>query len=159
MPVGADGSAEFANPGTVGGVKTVTLANAHMPSHSHGGQTGYTGPSDRSLGHQHSCNSNTGGRSTGHYHGDYYGGWDYVIQTGSGGGTIGFGMVGGDRSISQVNVTGADDRDHTHGISFWSDGQGAPDHLHQPSGIAADGGSQPHSVLNPYIAVTFIIKT
>jgi len=156
--VGQDGSADFTNVGQAGGVRTRALGTNELPNHNHGGQTGTTGASDRSLNHQHPTNSDTGGRSTGHYHGDYYGGYDYLVQAGPSTGSLGIG--GGDRAITQVGATGADDRDHSHHLSFWCDaGYGGVDHLHGPSGIAAQGNGAAFGVLNPYVTVTFIIKT
>jgi len=160
MVVGADGSSDFPSVGAAGGVRTRALGTNELPNHNHGGQTGYTGASDRSLAHQHSANWTSGADDRDHNHGDYYGGWDYVIQTGSGGGSLGFGMVGGDRNISQVSATGGRNTGHLHAVSGWTDGgQGAPDHLHGPSGISAQGNGAAFGVLNPYVTVTFIIKT
>jgi microcystin-dependent protein len=156
----AVGSSATKARGSVGGEATHTLTNAEMPAHSHGGGTGggTTGAvqtGGRSADHSHSGGTDTAGS---HTHG-----LSANILTNSTGQQTGNMM----RALAGAGVYGtgvAEDPagSHSHGLST---GGASSDHSHYVPGmsipslaIASDGGGATHNNLQPYVAVTHIIK-
>lgn len=112
------------------------LATSEMPSHSHGGQTGYTGPADRVL--------------TAAYVGDHF----HEIPNGAfminnAGATFSH-STGGN---TKLNATTVDARTpvgggHSHSVN---------DHLHSPATINPEGGGNVHENIQPSVMVPYIV--
>jgi microcystin-dependent protein len=178
VPVGTNPASRTL--GTVGGAETVTLTQAEMPSHSHGGATagGTSGTAD--TDHYHTGTTAAADRSLEHAHGGNTSGavWDdpvNVYNAATGGSSwvpssYG-GFVGGD--YNKMNgyshyhsfTTGGIDRgiDHLHGFQTNWQSQQVGNQVHSHSipalGITAEGGGSAHTNMQPWVAMTYIIYT
>lgn len=117
--------------GATGGEATHVTTVAEMPSHNHNHPTypGFTGPSDRSLAHQHTLHDGVHPR--------------IAIESAYGNGAF----------MSMATVGGG--AGWWNGDTMASGSAGAPDHLH---GIFPAGGGAAHNNMPPYIVAAFIIK-
>lgn len=131
QPYGAGGSYSV---GATGGSETHTLTVAQMPSHNHGGSTNTTGA------HNHSGSSTSSGGSHSHT----------IVAYKTGTGTDGIPSNANTSTDSYRNTTSTSGS-HSHTLSLSSDG----DHAHT---ISSQGGDGSHPILDPYLAVRFIIK-
>lgn len=148
-----------------------TLSNAEMPSHSHGGATSSSAPTtgwmDRNNPHNHGGLTAAMDRPSAHAHGDsgHAHGIDNLATGNASVILYGSGLSGhGSWTAPGVGHTGTDARNvgvtatdinHLHGIN----GQDI-NHLHSVPNLAisADGGSQPHNIMSPYLALNYIIR-
>jgi microcystin-dependent protein len=125
---------------TSGGLATVILSVANLPSHDHGGLT-------QSGNATHSHGGSTQSANANHTHGlDYY--TMYVT-------TYNDGHTGGNYSLftpSDATAGSADYADAPHSHVIPSDNAA---HTH---GIPAQGSGTPHENLPPYYTLTYIIK-
>jgi microcystin-dependent protein len=111
VPVGKDTSdTDFNAIGKTGGEKNHTLTNAEMPTHSHGGGTGWV--------------------SNDHTHG-LAGTNNFLRYTGAGGGNVNVSFGGNNSSSGQAaSPTGGISANHWHGIN--NDGGGGAHNNMQP---------------------------
>lgn len=150
------------NPNAYGGAATIT----DVPAHTHGsgtlatgsaGSHTHTGSTSTTGGHNHTGTTSTGGS---HSHEVK----QNLADRGGGGLSTGTEVVssGGSRQANTqsdgshnhsftTSTTGA----HSHGINVNSNGA----HTHSITGSTASTGDASVSVLNPYYALAYIIKT
>lgn len=167
--VGLDsGQTEFDTRGETGGEKTVTLALANMPthshtvnSHSHGGVTGW-----KNISHWHDLGGHVHGTSSAGLHrhplgGDY--GSRFAISHGAAANALLPFQAGGERAtFSAMDEVGGHDHGNTGGPttnSGWTD----PAHDHgiaaEAPGTNSQGGGTAHNNLQPYLVLNAIVKT
>jgi len=129
VPVSIDeAQVEFDGAEEVGGAKTHTMAIAHMPSHSHGGGTGWM-----SADHSHTGYTSTDGS---HQHG--YIAQQPAAQTDNGSWNYYTGRVG-----AATDPAGS----HSHGIQTYG---ASANHYHS---ITAEGSGTAFNIMQPYITV------
>lgn len=135
VPVSLDeAQAEFDTVQETGGAKTVALSVADMPSHAHGGGTGW-----QSADHSHTGYTSENGS---HQHG-------YIAQatspqTANGNWNYYTGRVG-----SATDPAGS----HTHAIQTYG---ASNNHYH---GVNAEGSGTAHNNLQPYIVCYMWVRT
>lgn len=130
VAIGVDaGDPSFNDLGESGGAKTHAITVAEMPSHDHGGNTG-----DDTPDHAHDSSADGG-----HQHQTYLGDTAYTQSGGSL--TKSYSATPGDAT------TGAGGHDHSIG--------GASARHHHA--VGAQGGGTAMSLVQPYLAVNFII--
>lgn len=162
VPVGKSNVTNF-NLGNTGGSKTVTLSVNQLPSHNHTGTTvsdgshTHTGTSDSAGTHNHSASD------SGHTHtyADAY----FAENLGQGGNNN-YGTSGGTDSdnnfiyrsgpvtnIGYANITVNSNGDHTHTFTTGSHNG----HTHTFT-TDSTGSGNAINVVNPYIALNYLIK-
>lgn len=131
--------------GATGGAATVALAEANLPSHTHGVSI-TTGTN--SVGHTHGGTTDSAGP---HSHG-------YLDSTGQGAGTlVGLNYSGGGSQFSYRTGTTDAGGAHTHGFTT---GGASANHTHLVSGSTGSAGSgTAHENLPPYYALCYIMKS
>jgi len=150
-----DGSTTFALPdmrdtfpvgvgtngrGVRGGVASVVLAIANLPSHDHGTYTG-----TETADHAHYTSGTTGNDSPDHAHNITFTGNVPVTQSGPQGAAV----YGGSYTTSGATAR------HAHSFAAWSGGRNTA-HQHQ---IPAQGGGTGHENRPPFQCLNFFIKT
>ena len=142
--------------GNTGGAASQTLAAANLPPHTHSGTTGTNGS------HNHSGSANSDGlhnhtiTDPGHTH--YWGynsstvGYAWTTWGGSSGWTENRTTTS---SRSTTGITGTNSGgSHTHTLSINNNG----DHTHSFTTDNGPGTTSAINVMNPYIAMNYIIK-
>jgi microcystin-dependent protein len=141
--------------GNTGGSEQTTLSAANLPPHTHGGTTETNGS------HNHSGSANSGGSHShtitdpGHTH--YWGynsstiGYTWTTWGGSSGWTENRATTS---SSSTTGISINDGGSHTHTLSINDNGG----HAHSFTTGNGPGSSSALNVLNPYIALNYIIK-
>lgn len=137
VPVGLDeADAAFDKVEELGGVKEVAITELQMPNHDHGTWTG-----DQNQSHTHAGYTSADGM---HAH-------SYLHPNDQGNLQGGGGLTAADNVYTWQSTT--DSGYHSHGVQTYGASNG---HLHQ---ISAQGGSQPHTNLQPYITCYMWKKT
>lgn len=143
--VGVDAAqTEFVTLGETGGAKTVALTEGQLAAHDHD-DTGHT--------HFHfhdivALTANTSGQSNNHGH---------TFTAGLGGGNIGLTPGGNNYNLlEQGKTTAGVDADHTHSMNH--DHGMLEDATVGTADIGNAGSDQAHQNLQPYMAISYIIK-
>ena len=137
VPVGVDAAdASWNVLGEAGGEKAHKLVAAELPAHAH------------SIAHAHAVNINTGGESTQHYH-TAGAGKNFFRSPGGVGLEPG---ASGYVTVETLATTAYNNVDHHHNVSGNTAGSNTAN-----SGNTGSNGA--HNILQPYLALNYIIKS